>query len=283
MPFSEIRFVDLGHTRIAYREEGAGEPLLLLHGWPFHGGTFRKLVPLLAPHFRCIVPDLPGTGETEWTAETPFDYREQVWTMADFAEKLGLFDYHLLAHDTGATLARQLTLDYPQRVRRLLLLNTEVPGQRPPWIPLYSRLFHLPLSEEVMRALYASKLFLNSSAGFAGCYWNRGMLDAEFHQLYVEPLLRSKVKRQGYARYLAGFDWSLVDELGETQRHITQPVLLVWGAGDPTFPLEPGRRMASDFPNCRGFREIPNTRLLLHEERPQEVAKEVIGFFSAND
>ncbi|MGC4061768.1 MAG: alpha/beta fold hydrolase [Aquabacterium sp.] len=62
--------IDLGHSQIAYRKVGSGAPLLLVHGYPLSGLTWRHVVPALAPHFTCYIPDLPGAGDTVWSEET---------------------------------------------------------------------------------------------------------------------------------------------------------------------------------------------------------------------
>jgi pimeloyl-[acyl-carrier protein] methyl ester esterase len=45
---------------------GTGPELVLIHGWGLHGGIWEPLLPLLAPHFRVTVVDLPGHGNSEW-------------------------------------------------------------------------------------------------------------------------------------------------------------------------------------------------------------------------
>ena len=55
------------------------------------------------------------------------------------------------------------------------------------------------------------------------------------------------------------------------------PVRLIWGADDPTFPLARAREMLKQFPDAN-LVEIPRARLLVHEERPAEVARAVLEF-----
>ena len=50
--------------KIHYRECGSGPPIVLLHGWPQTSYAWRKVMPRLAPHYRCIAPDLRGMGHT---------------------------------------------------------------------------------------------------------------------------------------------------------------------------------------------------------------------------
>jgi pimeloyl-ACP methyl ester carboxylesterase len=59
------RSVSLESARVAYIDEGAGPPLLLLHGCPFSSHIWHKAIWRLRNHFRCIAPDLLGLGDTE--------------------------------------------------------------------------------------------------------------------------------------------------------------------------------------------------------------------------
>ena len=273
-------FVDVGDARIAYRRVGAGRPLLLVHGWPLSSWSFRRVLPRLAERFSCYLPDTPGLGESEWSDDADFMFGAQAERLRRFADALDLPAYSVLAFDTGATLARQLTLIAPARVRRLVLLNTEIPGHRPPFIPLFQRTLGLPGSRLAMRQLLRSRALRRSSLGFGGCFCDLSLLDGEFHAGSVAPLLASPRRLEGARRYLGGIDWALVDGLAERHAEITAPVLFVWGEDDPTFPIERARPMAAQLADCRGFVAVPHARLLVHEEQPQAVADAALPFLS---
>ena len=115
---------DAGTTRLVYRRFGSGPALLLVHGFPLSGFTWR----------------------------------------------LGLSRYSVLAQDTGGTFARYLALEDGTRIDRLILINTEMPRHRPPWIPLYQFLMQLPGTLTVFGLLLQSKAYLRSPMGFGGCF-----------------------------------------------------------------------------------------------------------------
>jgi pimeloyl-ACP methyl ester carboxylesterase len=269
---------DVGTARIAWRSVGRGEPLLLIHGWPLSSFSFRKLLPRLAAHFTCYLPDTPGLGETEWRDETDFRFAGQAESLRRFADAMGLERYAVLAFDTGATIARQLALIDPKRVRRLALLNTEIPGHRPPFIPLFQRTLALPGSRAAMRMLLRSRALRRSRMGFGGCFVDLSLLDGDFQQGSVAPLLASPRRLEGARRYLGGIDWALVDGLARRHREIAVPVLFVWGEDDPTFPIARARAMPAQLADCRGLVPIARARLLVHEERPDAVADAALPF-----
>lgn len=271
-----LRFADAGSAEIAYRVFGAGPPLLCLHGWPLSGFTFRRLMPALAARFTCYLPDSPGAGETRVREGHDYRFAGQAACYARFADALGLSRFRLLAHDTGATIARQIALDLGARVQQLVLIDTEIPGHRPPFVPLYQKLTALPGAGASLRLLLRMRAFRRSSMGFGGCFEDPALLDGEFHHHFVRPLIEDPARMRGQIRYLRGIDWALVDGLAERHREIRAPVLLIWGRQDPIFPLARAEPMVAQLHDCRGLRAVDGARLFVHEERPAEVARHAL-------
>jgi pimeloyl-ACP methyl ester carboxylesterase len=268
-----LRFADAGSAEIAYRIFGAGPPLLCLHGWPLSGFTFRRVLPALAARFTCYVPDSPGAGETRVRDGHDYRFAGQAACYGRFAAALGLDRFRLLAHDTGATIARQIALDLGARVQQLVLIGTEIPGHRPPFVPFFQKLTALPGAAWSMRQLLRLRAFRTSSMGFGGVFADPRLLDGEFHEHFVRPLIEDGARMRGQIRYLHGIDWQLVDGLAARHREIKAPVLLIWGRDDRTFPIERAEQMVAQLADCRGLRAVDDARLFVHEERPAEVAR----------
>jgi haloalkane dehalogenase len=274
-----VQRVDTGTARLVCRRFGSGSPLLLVHGFPLSGFTWRKVLPELSKHRTCYVPDLPGMGESEWTDETDFSFPGQGRTLKALVDHLGLDRYAVLAQDTGGTFARYLALTDGPRVEKLILINTEVPHHRPPWIPLYQGLMHVPGALTGFGVLLRSRTFLRSGMGFGGCFTDLTLLDGDFHEHVIQPLLDSAHRMDGMARYLRGLAWGPVDALEQAHARLAMPVELIWGADDPTFPVEHARRMAKQLPDAR-LVEIPGARLLVHEEKPADVVHAALAFLA---
>jgi haloalkane dehalogenase len=124
----------------------------------------------------------------------------------------------------------------------------------------------LPGALACFRLLLRSRLFLRSGMGFGGCFSDLGLLEGDFHEHVIQPLLRSTPRMVGMARYLRGLKWGPVDALEQAHSRITMPVQLIWGADDPTFPVEYARRMVKQLPDAR------------HEEKPADVARAALDF-----
>lgn len=278
----DVRYTDLPTARLAYRVIGSGPPLVLVHGYPVHGETWRRVVPELARRFTCYVPDLPGLGLTEWHADSDFTFPGQARTLRHWIDALGLEAYDLVAHDTGGTIARCLAAADAGRARKLVLVNTEMPGHRPPWIPLYRHLAALPGAVATFGTLLRQRWFRRSPLGLGGVFVDRDLLDGDFHERFVAPLLVSRRRMEGSLHYLRGIGWDVVDGLRAVHARLAGPVLLVWGEDDPTFPVALGRAMATQFPGGAGFVPIARAALLPHEERPEPVLRALIEFLGAD-
>jgi pimeloyl-ACP methyl ester carboxylesterase len=269
---SALRYVDLGHCELAYRVVGSGPPLLMVHGYPLSGLTYRHIAPGLSDRFTCYIPDLPGAGETRWTERTDFRFAAQAETLRAFVDAMRLSSYAVIAHDTGATIARRLCLVDARRVTAMVLIGTEIPEHRPPWIPFFQTIGN-PKQTGVFKFLMSKRWFRRSSAAFGGCFKDLSLIEGEFYDLFIAPVLASDRKISGSTRFLLGIDWVLIDALKQDHARIKAPVLLVWGEEDMVFPVKHARPMAAQFGDCRGFVTVPDARLFVHEERPEAVTR----------
>jgi pimeloyl-ACP methyl ester carboxylesterase len=115
-----------------------------------------------------------------------------------------------------------------------------------------------------------SRSIRESALGFGGCFSDRAHLSGEFHELFVEPILRSAEYGARSLAFLENLDLSDFDLLESLHRSIRAPVLLVWGDCDPFFPIEKARAMLDQFAGPAELRVLEGAKLLAHEERPEE-------------
>jgi haloalkane dehalogenase len=278
----EPAYMAVNGNRIAYRIVGEGHPLVFITGWPFHSYTYSQVIPYLVKHFRCILLDSPGLGRTEWSQATDFTFRGQAQVFHKFLTLLGLDSYSMIAHNTGATIARLLAAEDTSRLHRLIMLNTEIPGERPPWFPLYAKLMPLPGGSLIFRVLLRSNVFLKSPMGFGGCYADLSMINDLFIAQYIRPLLDNPIRLRGAIWYLSrGLDFKLIDSLPSIHAQIKAPVHFIWGNADPTFPIAAAYRMLNDFPAGVTMTEIEGGKLLAHEEYPERVATAAQNFLAS--
>ncbi|NEU31277.1 alpha/beta hydrolase [bacterium LRH843] len=101
---------------------GKGEPLLLIHGYPQTAIIWRKVAPRLMKRFTVVCPDLRGYGASDKPANG-YDKRTMALDLKLLMEELGFQTYSVIGHDRGGRVAHRLTLDHPDSVKRLCLLD----------------------------------------------------------------------------------------------------------------------------------------------------------------
>src|SRR5689334_3895246 len=133
-----------GAARVHWRREGSGPPIVFLPGFPLSGRTWDAVVARLRDRFTCVALDLIGLGQSRSDAAEDHASPGQARAFQRLLAELGIGPYTLVGNDTGGWVARELALVDGARVARLVLTNTEIPGHRPPWIPMYQALAAVP-------------------------------------------------------------------------------------------------------------------------------------------
>jgi haloalkane dehalogenase len=122
-PFAP-RFTDVAGFRQHYVDEGAGRPVLLLHGQPTWGYIYRKFIPPLAATHRVIVPDHMGFGKSETTPDREYTLRTHVGNLTAMIDALDLRDITLVMQDWGGPIGVGYAVRHPERIHSLVLMNT---------------------------------------------------------------------------------------------------------------------------------------------------------------
>ena len=106
-----------------YLEGGAGEPLLLIHGFAGDKDNFTRMARFLTPHYRVICPDLPGFGDASRDPQASYSMVAQAERVLALMDSLGLQRVHLGGNSMGGFIAAQLAALQPGRVASLWLLD----------------------------------------------------------------------------------------------------------------------------------------------------------------
>jgi pimeloyl-ACP methyl ester carboxylesterase len=274
------RTLAISDVEIFYREAGAADApvLLLLHGYPTSSHMFRDLIPLLAPHFRVIAPDLPGFGQTKAPPRGRFDYTfDALAVVVDrFLHALGINRYAIYIFDYGAPTGLRLALAHPERVTAIISQNGNAyeEGLGPMWA-----LFRKYWQEATQENRDACRVTMTPDA-------TRGQ--------YLTGSDPEKMSPDGYEldiAYLArpGMDEIQLDFVLDYRSNVAAypawqayvrehrpPLLVVWGKNDPFF-LPPGAEaFKRDQPDAQvSFVDAGHFAL---ETRVDEIAEKIIAF-----
>lgn len=120
------RSVTVGARQIHLSECGAGTPVLMLHGGgPGASGlsNYVRNIDALARHFRVLVPDLPGYGQSSKGVDTTDPFGDQATTMLGLLDALDIERTHVVGNSLGGACALRMALEAPQRIGRLVLMG----------------------------------------------------------------------------------------------------------------------------------------------------------------
>jgi pimeloyl-ACP methyl ester carboxylesterase len=238
------RYVNVAGVRTRYLEDGEnhrGVPLLVVHG--YNGSSdywYPYFLPLLAEERRVIALDLPGCGLSgKLPSHTTETYAE---FLVGFLDALGIDKADVMGHSMGGLLALATTARYPERVRKLVLIDSAgLPEMaRPHW--------RVPF-----------RAATDSSARL----WR-------LYPTFVKTGLRARTAREG-------LDVIRKYSVRQDLRQIHAPVLILWGSRDRLVPIEHGAFMAKHIPGAR-LAVVRGAGHMPFYERPEECKRLVLGF-----
>jgi haloalkane dehalogenase len=125
-------YVEQDGLRMHYVDEGDGQPVLLLHGEPTWAYLYRKVIAQLAGTARCVAPDYFGFGRSDKPLDRAwYSYDRHYASIERLADELDLRDTTVVVHDWGGPIGMRLAVSRPERVARMVVLNTGVIDGRP--------------------------------------------------------------------------------------------------------------------------------------------------------
>ena len=272
------RFVEAAGLRWHVNVLGEGPTLLLLHGTGAATHSWRRLVPLLAPHFKLVAPDLPGHGLTQAPSQRLLTLPGMAEGVGALLRALDLRPELACGHSAGAAVAMRMVLDGTLAAARgLVSLN----GALIPFSGSAARLFG-PLAKLLFVNPIMPRLFA----------WKAGDTPS------VERLIRqtgSTIDAEGveyYRRLVASpkhvaaalgmmANWDL-EALYRDLPRLTTPVLLVAGLNDRAIRAEEAFTVRDRLSTAR-VEVMRGLGHLAHEEEPAEVASLVLAFARSVD
>lgn len=247
-------------------EGGHGEPLVLLHGFNGDGYHFTRVSRRLGVHFRVIVPDLPGFGQTTFDRALEYDVDSQARRVLELLDELSIERFYLGGSSLGGYVACALARLAPKRVRALWLMN---PGglQNAPLSPLFEVVYQGGRNALVVHDRKDLQELMDYC--FVRPPWLPG------------PLARELADRAGRHADLAQRIFDDIrfrsTPLEELAKGLDIPALVIWGQADQVLHPDGLKLLAERMPRAQTLL-LPAVGHLPMIEKPRQTAEAWISF-----
>jgi haloalkane dehalogenase len=269
----EARYVEQGGLRMHYIEEGSGDPVLLLHGEPTWAFLYRRMIPTLATVARVVAPDYFGFGRSDKpTRMEDYSYDFHYVSIEGLIEELDLRETTVVVHDWGGPIGLRLAVEHPERIARLVILNTGIGAGRAPsdeWLRFREfvrrvgtdlvpgQLIRISavteVADDVVEAYNAPFPTPESKAGV----------------LAFPELVPTEPEHPSAAKML---------EVRAGLERWEKPTLVLFSDSDPIFSTVAAEHMASRIPGAGPAEIVAGAGHFLQEEKGEEIAERIVRF-----
>jgi haloalkane dehalogenase len=266
-------YLDQNGLRMHYLDEGDGPAVLLLHGEPTWSYLYRKIIPELTPSARAIAPDYFGFGRSDKPVPPEdYSYDFHFGAIARLADELDLRDATVVVQDWGGPIGLRLAVERPDRIGKLVIMNTGIGGGRPPsdeWLRFRDWLRRLgtemipgrlvqisavqPMSDEVVDAYSAPWPVPESKAGI----------------LAFPDLVPISPDHPDLPAHLA---------VREQLAHWDRPALVLFSDSDPIFSPRAAERIAAHIPGAGEPEIVAGAGHFLQEDQGEVIGRRIAEF-----
>jgi len=253
--------ISAGAIKTAYIAAGNGQPVVLIHGAVAGGITWYGVIGPLSHHWRVIVPDVVGYGESDKPSAAYDRPYFAAWLRA-FLDALDLPKVSLVGSSQGGAIALQFALENPDRVDRLVLADSA------------------GLGKEISLGGILGLMWGNTiPSKVAGWWFNRYLvydprsIDAVWAEYKLEVCRMPGGKRvfwQGRGKAVAPIP---VEQL----RQVIHPTLIIWGKEERFFPLSQAEAAQRVLPRAQ-LRVIPKAGHIAFFDQPEAFCDLIIRF-----
>ena len=265
-------YLEQDGLRLHYLDEGAGAPILLLHGEPTWSFLYRKVIPTLARHGRCLAPDYFGFGRSDKPTERGwYSYDRHAESIRRFVEELDLRDLTVVVQDWGGPIGFRLCVDEPDRIARLVVLNTGIGARAPNEEWLRFQAFMRRVDTEIVTSRLVALTLVQPVADevLAGYDAPFPVPESRVGVVTFPELVATSAEHPSAAAML---------DVRDRLRTFDRPALVLFSDGDPIFGRPAAERMAALLPGSELDPPLVGAGHFLQEDRGEEVAARIAAW-----
>jgi pimeloyl-ACP methyl ester carboxylesterase len=287
-PYAPLFFTENGF-RQHYVDEGprdTGETFVCVHGEPTWGYLYRSFIPALARIGRVVVPDHMGFGKSETPQDKSYSIREHYENLERLLLHLDLREVTLVLQDWGGPIGSQFAYRQPDRVKRLVVMNTMAGGQAPAGTPSvvdypWFKWVHSDAFEPTITNLSATALSVMKRIGFE----HTSHVDETWVRAYAAPFPTPEScigARQFPLNIAAPETMAFFGEIAKFPGAIdavkAKPAMMVTGAEDRAIPCEFAVASFRDMWPDAPVTILPGVGHFIQEDAPEIVTALIAQF-----
>jgi pimeloyl-ACP methyl ester carboxylesterase len=251
-------------TRMVWLEGGSGAPLVLVHGFGADKDNFTRVARWLTPHYRVIVPDLVGFGESAHRADVDYHYAAQAERLRAFVQALGLSRIDLGGNSMGGGIAMSYAAQHPTEVASLWLIDCAGIAEAPP-----SEL------AKIVTTTGENPLMITQESDFPA-FLKFVMSDPPYIPGSVmDVLARERIANQALERQV--FAQIATDSVSASIKGLATPTLILWGDEDRALSVGTVPVLRTLLPNAQAV-VMPHIGHAPMIERPKDSAEDYLRF-----
>ena len=251
-------------THMVWLEGGSGAPLVLVHGFGADKDNFTRVARYLTPHYRVIVPDLVGFGESSHRTDVDYHYAAQAERLHAFVQSLGLARIDIGGNSMGGGIAMSYAAQHPAEVASLWLIDCAGIAAAPP-----SEL------AKIVTSTGENPLMITKESDYPA-FLHFVMSDPPWIPGSVmDVLARERIANQALERQV--FRQIATDSVDAAVKGLATPTLVTWGEDDRALSVGTVPVLKTLLPNAQAV-VMPHIGHAPMIERPQESAEDYLRF-----
>ncbi|SHF43054.1 Pimeloyl-ACP methyl ester carboxylesterase [Seinonella peptonophila] len=248
-----MKYVEMGRSN--------GPTLVLIHGMTDNSRSWSLIAPYLATKYHLYMVDLRGHGDTDKPDLRMYPISMYASDIADFIDKMKINNADIIGHSLGSMVAQELAINYPEKVRKLVLESSALVEFDALGRDLYDAAVGFgnnPPDQEFMDSWYANPNPVNKE------FLSYEMKESQ----NIPPKTWRAITKGAAASYLVPF-----------MNELKAPTLILWGSADSFFGIDIQKKLRAKIPKAKLVNYI-GTGHNIQWEIPQKMAHDVMNFLN---